>query len=110
MGPIRRGDVRLCTFPSPDKTRPVVVVTPTRLAAVLQRVTVVPVTSTVRGVETEVALDARNGLKGPCVANLLNVVTIPKRSLGPWLGALLPTDHARLCQALALASGCDEDP
>ncbi len=39
----------------------------------LSTVTVAPVTSTVHGVPSEVALDETDGMKGRCVVNLHNV-------------------------------------
>ena len=49
----RRGEVWLASL---DKVRPVVVLTRDPLGALLRSVIVAPVTSTVRGLETEVAL------------------------------------------------------
>jgi mRNA interferase MazF len=42
------------------------------------QVTVVPITSTVRGLDAEVALSERDGLWHECVANLDALATIPR--------------------------------
>jgi mRNA interferase MazF len=72
---IARGDVRLYAFAPPDKQRPVVVLTRDSALGYLSTVTVAPVTSTIRGVPSEVVLNEDNGMKNPCV-NLHNSVTI----------------------------------
>jgi len=53
---IGRGEVRLYQFPRPDKQRPVVVLTRDSAIGYLSAVTVAPITSTVRGVPSEVLL------------------------------------------------------
>ena len=63
-GGIERGAVRLCRFPEPDKERPVLVLTRGSAIAYLSRVTVAPITSTIRGVPSEVVLRFRFGPDG----------------------------------------------
>jgi mRNA interferase MazF len=41
----------------------------------LSTVTVAPITSTIRGVPSEVILDLQDGMKARCAVNLHNVVT-----------------------------------
>ena len=53
-GRIARGDVRLYSFSSPDKKRPVVVLTRDSAISYLSTVTVAPITSAIRGVPSEV--------------------------------------------------------
>jgi mRNA interferase MazF len=55
---IARGDVRLYHFAPPDKNRPVVVLTRDSAIRYLTTVTVAPITSTIRGVPSEVVLNA----------------------------------------------------
>jgi mRNA interferase MazF len=81
-GRIARGDIRLYRFAPPDKKRPVVVLTRDSAIAYLSTVTVAPITSTVRGVPSEVVLTQEDGLKSPCAVNLHNAVTISQDRLG----------------------------
>ena len=81
-GRLERGEVRLYRFPSPDKERPVLVLTRGSALGYLARVTVAPITSTIRGVPSEVALGTEDGMKQPCAVNLHNVVTVAKDGLG----------------------------
>jgi mRNA interferase MazF len=75
-GILSRGDVRLCQFAPPDKQRPVLVLTRDSAVGHLGTVTVAPITSTIRGVPSEVVLDIHDGIKGRCAVNLHNAVTV----------------------------------
>jgi mRNA interferase MazF len=74
---LNRGDVYLSIFAPPDKQRPVLVLTRDSAIGYLSTVTVAPITSTVRGVPSEVVLDVDDGMKARCAVNLFNAVTIP---------------------------------
>jgi mRNA interferase MazF len=106
-GGLERGQIRLFRFASPDKTRPALVLTTTAATRYLGSVTVAPITTTIRGVPSEVPLGVEDGLKHPCAVNLHNVTTVPKSAIGPLIGQL---DYARMrevCAAIAFALGCD---
>ena len=105
-GRVKRGEIRLVAFPAPDKQRPVVVLTRDSILGTLARVTVAPITSTVRGIPTEVVLGTDDGLKDLCAVNLDNVTTIPQRLLGRRVAALGPDRLRQVCVALAFAVGC----
>ncbi len=64
-GRIARGEIRLYRFAAPGKKRPAVVLTRNSSIAYLSTVTVAPVTSTIRGVPSEVVLNEENGMKAP---------------------------------------------
>ena len=80
-GPIARGDVRLYQFAPPDKKRPALVLTRNSALSYLSTVTVAPVTSTIRGVPSEVILNEEDGMKSPCAVNLHNAVTVSQQRL-----------------------------
>ncbi|TFD62761.1 type II toxin-antitoxin system PemK/MazF family toxin [Cryobacterium suzukii] len=90
-----------------DKARPVLVLTRELVRPHLTRVTVAPITSTVRGLSTEVAVGQANGLDQDCVVSCDNVVTIPVASLGRQIGFLLPTQEAQLSAAIQTAFDLD---
>lgn len=106
-GRLERGEVRLCRFPSPDKERPVLILTRASAIPYLSRVTVAPITTTVRGVPSEVPLGPDDGMRQACVANLHNLVTIDQKTLGRRLGQLDLHRMREVCHALAFALGCD---
>ena len=105
-GTIERGDVRLYRFASPDKQRPVVVLTRSSAIGYLSAVTVAPITSTVRGVPSEVVLTEGDGMKNRCAVNLHNVVTISKTHLGRRIATLGSQRLAEICAALGFALSC----
>lgn len=69
----------------------------------LRRVTVAPITRTVRGLSTEVPVDERNGLTAPSVVNCDAIVTVPADLLGAQLGFLLDHQEPALARAITLA-------
>jgi len=105
-GRIERGDVRLYRFAPPDKQRPVLVLTRDSAIGYLSRVTVAPVTSTIRGVPSEVVLGTDDGMKQACAVNLHNVVTVSKDHVGRRLARLDEPRMREVCQALGFALGC----
>jgi mRNA interferase MazF len=107
-GRVARGDVRLYQFAQPDKRRPVVVLTRESAIGYLSTVTVAPVTSTIRGVPSEVALDEEDGMKGPCAVNLHNAVTVSQERLGKRVARLSSSRMNEVCGALRFTLGCDQ--
>lgn len=95
-----RREVRLARL---DKTRPVVVLTREVARAAMTKVTVAPVTSTVKGLSSEVAVGTENGLESASAVSLDNVVTIPADRLGRLLGFLTPAQEQALARAVVLA-------
>lgn len=75
--------------------------------AYLSRVTVAPITSTVRGVPSEVPLGLEDGMRRPCAVNLHNLVTIDQARLGRRVAQLSSVRMKDVCGALAFALGCD---
>ncbi len=82
-----------------DKTRPVLVLTREEVRAVRQLVTVAPVTSTVRGLRSEVIVGQRNGLDHDSVVNLDSITTVPRDLLVRPIGALLEQQEYELTRA-----------
>ena len=104
---VSRGDVRLYQFAPPDKQRPVVVLTRDSAIGYLSTVTVAPITSTIRGVPSEVLLDQEDGMKGRCAINLHNAVTVSQQRLGKRVARLGPRRMSEVCSALRFSLGCD---
>jgi mRNA interferase MazF len=106
-GGIARGDIRLYQFAPPNKKRPVVVLTRGSAIAYLSTVTVAPITSTIRGVPSEVLLNDEDGMKAPCAVNLHNAVTVSQQRLGRRVAQLGSSRMAEICAALRFSLGCD---
>jgi mRNA interferase MazF len=90
-----------------DKARPVLVLTREIVRPHLATVTVAPITTTIRGLSTEVAVDAANGLGGPSVVSCDNITTIPADALGAQIGVLLDGQEATLAGAIRAAFDLD---
>jgi len=86
-----------------DKSRPVLILTRELVRPHLNTVTVAPITTTIRGLSTEVPIDAANGLSEPSVVSCDNVTTIPADALGEQIGVLLGHQEAVLSGAIQAA-------
>jgi mRNA interferase MazF len=102
-----RGDIRLYRFARTDKTRAVVVLTRESAIRYLSTVTIAPITSTIRGVPSEVLLDQEDGMKDRCAVNLHNTVTVSQQHLGKRVARLSALRMAQVCAALRFSLGCD---
>ena len=72
----------------------------------LATVPVAPITSTVRGVPSEVILDIDGGMKGRYAVNLHNVVTVAQARLGRRVSSLTARRLDQVCEALHFSLGC----
>lgn len=101
-----RGDIYAGDIPELG-VRPVLVVTRQVAIPVLSSVIVAMITSTVRGIASEVPLDSAHGLSQPSAANCDNLITLSKGRLKERLGSLPFEDMARLDDALRFALQLD---
>lgn len=106
MSLVDRGDIFDADLPDLG-VRPVLVVTRQVAIPVLSAITVALITSTVRGIASEVPLNSVHGLENPCVANCDNLATLEKALLVQRRGTLAFEDVARLDDALRFALQLD---
>jgi mRNA interferase MazF len=90
-----------------DKARPVLILTRELVRPHLTTVTVAPITTTIRGLSTEVPVDAANGLAGPSIVSCENITTIPTDALGEQIGVLLDRQEQALGDAIQAAFDLD---
>ena len=76
----------------------------------MTRVTVAPITSTVRGLSTEVPVGPENGVDHASVVSCDNIVTVLATALGRQIGRLLPEQEVALTAALHAAFDLDDLP
>lgn len=93
------------SFPKPDKKRPVLVLTRQDMIGRLHTVTVAPITSTVRGVPSEVVVGTDVGLKQESAVNLHHLATVPRAGLRSFVGSVSPQTMNRIREALLFALG-----
>lgn len=92
---------------TPDETgRPFLVVSRDAANRVMQRVLVAPITRRERGVPSELAVGAAEGLPAASVASFDNLRPIPKALLVRRLGALGPARGHELCAVAAATLDC----
>jgi mRNA interferase MazF len=89
-----------------DKIRPVVILTRARVADRLHSVVVAPVTSTARGIVTEVSLGPDEGVREGSVANLDNTMLLHRSALGRKCGEVGRHRWPEFCQAMAKMMSC----
>jgi mRNA interferase MazF len=103
---VNRGDV--CDIDWPGRgLRPAVIVTRPTAIPHMTNVTVVLITTRVRGLPTEVELGAAHGLVEGSVANCDNLLTIPKSAIRAHRGTLGPAEARALGDALRIALALD---
>ena len=102
---MNRGDIYDARFP--QGRHPAVIATRDTAIPRLRNVTVVQITSTIRGLPTEVPLGPEHGLARDCVVNCDGVFTIPKQSLEGFRGRLGFDDVRRFDDALRTALDLD---
>ncbi|MGI8593246.1 MAG: type II toxin-antitoxin system PemK/MazF family toxin [Solirubrobacteraceae bacterium] len=90
-----------------DKARPVLVLTRELVRPHLARVTVAPITTSSRGLSTEVRVGPANGLETQGVVSCDNIVTVPASALGRQIGVLLPVQEDTLTEAIHAAFDLD---
>lgn len=106
---MNRGDVCWYTFKTPEKKRPVLILTRDSAIAVLHSVTVAPITSTIRSIPTEVILTEADGLPNTCAANFDNLQTVPKGNLGDRITRLTTRKMREAGAAVSFALGFDDE-
>ena len=74
---------------------------------VLQSLIAVPATRHVRGIATEVPLTKAEGMPDDCVLALDNVALVPREFFVERICALRGHRMHEVCEALAIATGCD---
>ncbi len=86
-----------------DTTRPALVLTREAARGAMTNVTVAPITSTIKGLSSEVLVGPDNGSDHDCAVSLDNVLTVPVDALGRTVGHLSGDQEAQPARAVVLA-------
>ena len=100
----RRGELWIAQL---DKRRPVVILTRDPMAQLLNAVIIGPITSTIRGLSTEVPVGPNDGIRVDSVVNLDSVQLLDRRLLRRKVGQLGTARMAEICKSVSIAIGCD---
>jgi len=106
---MKHGEVRWYTFPHPDKRRPVLILTRNSALEFLNEVTIAPITSIIREIPTEVALNVSDGMSKDCAVNLDHLQTVSRKRIGARITAISAEKMASVKQALLFALGLNLD-
>jgi len=105
---MKQGDVYWYTFRAPDKRRPVLVLTRNSAIPYLTGITVAQITTTIRGMASEVVLTpGEDGVLAECVVNADNIQTIQKSELGELITELSRERMREVRLAIEFALGFD---
>ena len=97
---MKRGEIRWYRFKAPDKKRPVLILTRDSILDYLGEVTVAPITSTIRGIPSEVLLLKSEGMPTDCVINFDHIQTVSKKKIGSLITILSPERLKEARQAI----------
>src|SRR6185436_13180262 len=105
---MKQGDVYWYTFRAPDKRRPVLVLTRNSAIPYLTGITVAQITTTIRGMASEVVLTpGEDGVLAECVVNADNIQTIQESELGELITELSRERMREVRLAIEFALGFD---
>ena len=102
---MQRGDMWWADVPG-DQRRPVVILSRQRFIERLSAILVAPVTSSVRGIPTEVALGPADGMRRRCAINFDNTFTLRVERCVERITTLSPEKMDEVCFAYRFAAGC----
>ncbi|TYT74843.1 type II toxin-antitoxin system PemK/MazF family toxin [Desulfobotulus mexicanus] len=100
---MKHGEIRWYKFAHPDKKRPVLILTRDSVLKYLGEVTVAPITSTVRGIPSEVFLSQADGMPRDCAINCDHLQTVAKAKIGSLITTLTKNKIIDVGQAIRFA-------
>ena len=102
---MKRGEIRWYRFGKPDKRRPVVILTRDSILEYLGEVTIAPVTTTIRGIPSEVPVSEADGFPRSSAINLDHVQTVSRGKIEGLITTLAPNRMREIRVALLFALG-----
>ena len=105
---VQRGEIRWYTFASPDKKRPVLLLTRDVVIKSLNEIIVVPIARTIRGLHTEVVLTTDDGMPVPCALNFDHVALAHRSKIGALIATLPEKLWPEAERALLVACGFEK--
>lgn len=100
---MKRGEIRWYKFKKPEKKRPVLILTRDSILEYLGEVTVVPVTSMIRDIPSEVYLSKADGMMKDCVVNFDHIQTVSKRKISALITMLSKEKLFQVRDAISFA-------
>jgi mRNA interferase MazF len=104
---VKRGEIWWAELAAPAGRRPVLLLSRNEAYAVRELVMVAPLTTSIRGIPSEVSLGNEDGVPRVCVVNLDTIATIAKATLRERLTALSAEKLKAVEQALHFSLGLE---
>ena len=105
---VKQFEVWWADLPQPAGRRPVLLLSRNDAYGYLSKFVVVEITSTIRGIASEIRLGEEEGLPADCVANCDNLRTVPRLALRKRAGQLDPERWVEVKRAAGAALGWRE--
>ena len=105
---MRQFEVWWADLPEPAGRRPVLLLSRNDAYRYLSKFIAVEITSTIRGIASEVALGADEGLPANCVANCDSLRMVARHALTKRAGGLVPERWGEVKRAMGAALGWRE--
>ena len=100
---MKHGEIRWYKFVTPDKKRPVLILTRDSVLEYLGEITVAPITSTIRNIPSEVFVSKMDGMPRDCAVNCDHLQTVSKRQIGSLITSLTSTKMVDVGRAIRFA-------
>ena len=100
---MKRGEVRWYKFQSPDKKRPVLILTRDSVLEYSGKVTIAPITSTIRDIPSEVLLTRDDGMRRACAVDCDHIQTVSKGKIGALVATLAVEKLVQVRDAIRFA-------
>ena len=100
---MKHGEIRWYKFLSPDKNRPVLILTRDSVLEYLGEVTIAPITTTIRDIPSEVFLSTADGMLQDCVVNCDHLQTVSKSKIGSLITSLPRAKLSEVGRAIGFA-------
>ena len=100
---MKHGEIRWYKFLTPDKKRPVLILTRDSVLEYLGEVTIAPITTTVRDIPSEVFLSTDDGMLKDCAVNCDHLQTVSKGKIGSLITSLPRTKMLAVGRAIRFA-------
>jgi mRNA interferase MazF len=102
---MKRGEVRWYKFNPPDKNRPVLVISRDSVIGYLNEITVVPITTTIRDIPSEVILSEEDWMPKECAVNCDHLQTISKHKIGGLITSVTSSKMKEVNESVLFALG-----
>src|SRR5271170_3579502 len=100
---MKRGEIRWYKFHAPDKKRPVLILTRNSVLEYIAEATIVPVTTTIHDIPSEVLLSQVDGLSKDCALNCDHLQTVAQAKIGSLITTLSNEKMTQVSQAVRFA-------